>query len=459
MSLLHPSEPACIRGRRSYAARVNTRSNGEVMEDGFGSRHISRSPTSDFAEGEQQLRAQGADQDETGRTRSRVERGVLLLGILLIAINLRPALATVGPLVGEIRVDTGLSHTALGLLTALPLLAFGAVSALSSIVTRLLGFGGALGAALLLLIVGAGVRAVSSVELLYLGTLTLGVGIALGNVLLPALVKRDFSHRSGLLTGLYSSVLGLGSCVGAAVAVPLSRYVGWQNALAIWAVPAFVALLVWLPQVSRTERRENAGSAPAAPLRSMLVSGLAWELAFFMGLQSLTFYVMIAWLPDLLQSRGMSAAEAGWMLAIAQLPGVVGSAVVPMFAGRVRDQRHIVMVLVFLEAVALIGILLDPGFGLTLVFVSTLGLVLGGTLGLALLFLVLRSPDAAATTRLSGMVQSIGYLVAAVGPVVFGWLYELTATWTVPLLFLIVVLAGKLATGMGAARPGRVVGR
>lgn len=380
----------------------------------------------------------------------------LLLGIILIAINLRPALASVGPVIGEIRADTGLSHAALGLLTSIPLLAFGAVSAFSAYATRLFGFGGALALALILLAAGTGIRAIPSVGLLFAGTVALGVGIAVGNVLLPALVKRSYPHRSGSMTGLYSSVMALGAAVAAGVSVPVSQKIGWQGALGMWALPAMVALVVWLPQVNARERSEGGVGVAATSLRYLMRSSLAWQIALFMGLQSLTFYVVLAWLPDLLQSRGLSAADAGWMLAVSQAAGIGGSATVPLLAARLTDQRSIVSALAFLEALSLGGLLLDVNAALTLVWVSTLGLALGGTFGLALLLLVLRASDTAATTQLSGMAQSIGYLIAAAGPVVFGMLYDLTSEWTVPLLFLFAVLAGKLAAGVAAGRPGHV---
>ena len=380
----------------------------------------------------------------------------LLLGVILIAINLRPALAGVGPLIADIRADTGLSHAALGLLTSIPLLAFGAVSAFSGYATRLFGFGGALALALILLAAGAGVRAIPSVPLLFAGTVALGVGIAVGNVLLPALVKRSYPHRSGSMTSLYSSVMALGAAVAAGVSVPVGQRIGWPGALGMWALPAVAALVAWLPQVDRRERARGGGGVATTSLRDLMGSPLAWQIALFMGLQSLTFYVVLAWLPDLLQSRGLSAADAGWMLAVSQATGIGGSATVPLLAARLADQRSIVGVLALLEALSLGGLLLDVNAALTIVWVSTLGLVLGGTFGLALLLLVLRASDTGATTQLSGMAQSIGYLIAAAGPVVFGMLYDLTNQWTVPLLFLFAVLAGKLAAGVAAGRPGHV---
>lgn len=382
---------------------------------------------------------------------SRLRQGLLVAGIVLVAVNLRPALAGVGPLIADIRAATGLSNTALGLLTTLPLVAFGTLSAFTSVVTRRLGIEGALALALVLIGLGTAARAAPSVVLLYGGTAAFGVGVALGNVLLPALVKRDFPRRSGSMTSLYSSAMGLGATLAAGIAVPLASVLGWRGALGVWAVPAAVAFALWLPQLRhRTRLRPRQGALDA--LRGLGRSRLAWEVALFMGLQSLTFYVVIAWLPDLLQDRGLGAAEAGWLLALSQATGILGSAVVPLWAGRLQDQRRVVWVLGLVEAVALGG-LLWPGAGLAGLWVGLLGVVLGGTFGLSLLFLVVRAPDAEAATALSGMAQSVGYLLAAVGPALFGLLHDLSRGWTMPMLLLVATLVAKVAAGVGAGKP------
>lgn len=388
------------------------------------------------------------------QTSRPIRQGLLLAGIVLIAVNLRPSLAAVGPLVAEIRAATGLSHAALGLLTTLPLLAFGCVSALTPVVTRRLGIEGALAMALVLLGLGTAVRVSPSVTLLFAGTAVLGVGIALGNVLLPALVKRDFAEHSGPLTSLYSSAMGLGAALAAGVAVPLASQVGWRESLGAWAILAGIALAVWLPQLRRRTIPQQRASVLAS-LRDLGRSRLAWQVAVFMGLQSLTFYVMLAWLPDLLQSRGLGAEEAGWMLALSQATGIVGTALVPLWAGRLADQRRIIWTLAAIEAVAIVG-LLSPTPSLAMVWVSLLGFVLGGSFGLALLLLVLRAADAETATALSGLAQSVGYLIAATGPTLFGFLHDLTHGWTVPLLSLFAVLAAKIVAGLGASKPGEV---
>jgi MFS transporter, CP family, cyanate transporter len=381
-------------------------------------------------------------------------RALLLVGIVLVAVNLRPSLAGVGPLVADIRADTGLPNVALGFLTTLPLLAFGAVSTLTPLVTRRIGMEKAVALALGLIVAGTVARVAPSVWMLFLGTAILGVGIAFGNVLLPALAKRDFPDRTGPMTSLYSSVMGLGATIAAGVSAPLALTVGWRLSLGAWSLPAVVALLVWLPQMNAKPtvgRLRRRGSA----FRSLGRSVLAWQVALFLGFQSLTFYVILAWLPDLLQSRGMEPTAAGWLLAWSQATGVLGTAFVPLWAGRLDDQRRIVLSLGFLEAAAIAG-LLAPGLALVGVWVGLIGFVLGGTFGLALLFLVARAADADTAAELSGMAQSIGYLIAAAGPALFGWIHDLTGGWSEPLLFLGVVLAGKVVVGTRAGRPGLV---
>lgn len=387
---------------------------------------------------------------------NKSDKTLLIVGILCIAINLRPALASVGPLIEDIRDATGLSNSMLGLLTTLPLMAFGVVSTLTPLFTKRFGIGGTLLGAMALLIVGIGIRSLAWVPALYLGTLLFGIAIAFGNVLLPSLTKRNFESNSGFITSLYSSLMAVGASMAAGVSVPLAHGagLGWRGSLAIWAVLALVAFLVWLPQVSRLQKSRSKRRYLDA-MKNLGKSRLAWRVALFMGLQSLTFYVVLAWLPAILQSRGFDPEFSGWMLSLSQATGIVGSLMVPILAGKKNDQRGIVIILVAIEAIGIAG-LLFPQLGFIALWVSLIGFVLGGTFGLALLFLVMRSEDAEGATELSGMAQSIGYIVAATGPVIFGSIFDMTASWTYPLLFLLLVTALKLVMGLGAGSPGKV---
>ncbi len=388
--------------------------------------------------------------------RSGAQKALLLAGIVLIAINLRPALAGVGPLVGAIRESTGLSNALLGLLTTLPLIAFGVVSLFTPLVTRRFGIEGTLTGAMALLTLGILMRWHSSVLMLFGGTLLLGVAIAFGNVLLPSIAKRDFPQRTGLITSLYSSLMGVGAAAGAGLSVPLSAELGlgWRGSLGAWGLLALAGLLVWLPQL----RYRMGPRRKRSYLRAMGELGRssqAWKVALFMGLQSLTFYVVLAWLPEILRDQGLDAGTAGWMLSLSQATGVLGTLLIPVWADRPgsgRGQRLLVWILVGLELVSLVG-LAQPEPWLVGLWVSILGFTLGGSFGLALLFIVLRSLHTEGATELSGMAQSVGYLLAAVGPTLFGALHDLSAGWLIPMGMLFLTALLKLWSGHGAGAP------
>lgn len=386
------------------------------------------------------------------RLESKTSNAMLIAGILLIAINLRPALASVGPLIEDIRVSTGLSSSLLGLLTTLPLIGFGVLSTFTPLLTSRFGIGGTMLVAMGLLCVGCGLRTLDSIPALYIGTLLAGISIAIGNVLLPSIAKRNFASESGFITSLYSSAMGLGAALAAGASIPVAHDLGlgWRGALGIWAIPALIAGIVWLPQVRGLKPSESSRSLSKA-LKDLGTSTLAWQVALFMGLQSLTFYVVLAWLPAILQSRGYDAEYSGWMLSLSQATGILGSLTIPVLAGRRPDQRGIIAGLFCVELVAIFG-LLFPALGFVEIWITLIGMVLGGSFGLALLFIVVRSTDTESATELSGMAQSIGYLVAATGPTLFGSLLDLSGNWDWGLYMLLVIAVLKLAMGLGAGR-------
>jgi CP family cyanate transporter-like MFS transporter len=377
---------------------------------------------------------------------------LLIVGILFIAINLRPALASVGPLIEDIRQATGLSNGFLGLLTTLPLIAFGFISTLTPLFTRRFGIGGTLLGAMLLLTIGIVIRSIEWLPALFLGTLLSGVAIAFGNVLLPSLTKRNFESNSGLITSLYSSMMAVGAALAAGVSVPLAHdlELGWRGSLGVWAILSLVAFFVWLPQLFRL-KKSNSNRSYIKAMKKLGGSRIAWQVALFMGLQSLTFYVILAWLPAILQSRGYDASFSGWMLSLSQATGIIGALAIPFLAGKKKDQRSIVVFLILLELIGLVGLFL-PELGWVAIWISLIGFVMGGSFGLSLLFIVLRSQDEESATELSGMAQSIGYFVAGIGPIVFGSIYDVTGSWAVPFILLFVVAFLKLITGMGVGK-------
>jgi MFS transporter, CP family, cyanate transporter len=385
-------------------------------------------------------------------------RGVLLtVGIVLLATNMRSALTSVAPLIGEIRADTGISNGVAGLLTTLPLLAFGVLSPVAPRLARRFGMERMLLASLLLLAAGILLRSAGTVAVLFLGTAVLGAAIVVGNVLLPALVKREFPERVGLMTSVYSTSLGISGALAAGVSVPLALLtgMGWRGSLALWALPAFLAAIAWVPQLRHSDQPESASAQTSVGLSELWRSALAWQVTLFMGLQSLTYYVTLTWLPEILQEDGMSVAKAGWMLGITQAVAIVTIFLAPVIAGRRPSQQGIVVVAVSLSGVGTLGLLL-AGSAASVLWVVLLGLGQGACFGLALTLFALRAPDSEHAAALSGMAQTFGYLFAAAGPFLFGVLRDATQAWTVPLALLFAFTVCLLIAGLGAGRDAHV---
>jgi CP family cyanate transporter-like MFS transporter len=379
---------------------------------------------------------------------------LLVTAIILLALNLRACITGVGPLVGAIRGETGLSSTLAGLLTTLPLLAFGAVSPLAPRLSRKWGIEAILLVSLVGLAIGVLLRSLPALSLLFLGTALMGAAIAISNVLLPSLIKRDFPRQIGLMTALYSTLVSASGALADGVSIPLAQNagLGWRGSLAFWALPALLTALLWLPLLRSRARKEIRVQARSTHIgRSVWRSPLAWQVTLYMGLQSWTFYILVAWFPAIFASHGLSPANAGWLLALLQFAGVLGSFIAPQIAGRMRSQRLLVAGTILLALIAYAGIL-GGAFGLIVLWCLLLGLAQGAYLGLALLFFILRTSDARAAAELSGMAQSIGYLLAATGPFLFGWLHDLTGNWTVPMLALGAVVLVLLGVGLGAGR-------
>ncbi|MEV4314496.1 MFS transporter [Actinocrispum sp. NPDC049592] len=380
----------------------------------------------------------------------RTARRVLVIaGILLVAANLRGPITSVGPLLETIRRDEGLSAGQAGLLSALPLLTFAVFSPQVPRLARRVGMERLLWFALVMLTVGILLRSVPLPGLLWLGTVLLGMAIAVGNVLLPALLKRDFPDRVAQMTSLYSVTMGVVGAVVSGLAVPLAGTLpgGWRTALGCTAGLALIALAVWLPQGFR---RDQAVAMPARTGRMPFRSPLAWQVTAFMGLQSFGFYIVLAWFPAILHSLGRSEETGGWLLLVLQVLGVLMSAVTPLVANKLPDQRLLAAGGSMLSFAGYLGLILAPG--LAVLWVIIVGLASGLCFVLALFFFTLRSADSFAAAALSGMAQSVGYLFATLGPVVFGALHDATNTWTAPMTMLLVAAFVQACCGLGAGR-------
>jgi CP family cyanate transporter-like MFS transporter len=391
------------------------------------------------------------------RLSSRIRGLLLVLAIVLLAANLRPALTSVAPLIGQIRTDTGISNGVAGLLTGLPLLAFAVLSPIAPRLARRFGMERVLLASLLVLAVGILLRSAGVVAALFLGTAILGAAIAVGNVLLPSLVKREFPERTGLMTSTYTTALAVSAAIAAGASFPIAYQVdiGWRGSLALWALLALVAAVAWFPQI-RSADPANASTGTSRGVTGLWGSVLAWQVTLFMGLQSLGYYVVLTWLPEILQEEvGVSAAQAGWMLALAQVVVIPAMFIAPVLADRRPSQYSVVVVAVTLTGVGTLGLLVAASTA-TVLWIVLLGLGQGACFSLALTFFALRAPDSEHAAALSGMAQSVGYLLAAGGPFLFGLLRDATHAWTAPLTLLVAVTVCLLITGLGAARDAHV---
>ena len=387
--------------------------------------------------------------------RSRVAHPVLLLtGILLVALNMRACLAAISPMVGEIQRTFGLSSTASGLITTVPVLFQGLGAPLTPRLTRRFGTERVVLGAILVLGSGVLLRMLPSVAALYAGCVVIGVAIAVLNVSMPGLVKREFPARAATMTGVYSTAMLVGATLAAGVSVPLEKALGggWQASLGAWSVLALIAAVAWLPQVLRSRQEKAAVAAAPAfgrPIDGIWRSPLAWRISLFMGISSLLVYTLVAWLPTILADHGMDRGEAGLVFAFSNLVQVAGAFLVPLAAGRMTRQRGLALSMAGLNALGIAILLVSPVPG-AWVSATILGIAQGGSLGLALAFIVLRTGSAAGAAQLGGMTQAVGYLVAAAGPVGAGALHQATGGWTLPLVLLLALAGVAAVAGWGA---------
>jgi len=381
---------------------------------------------------------------------------ILISGIILVALNLRPAVTVVGPLAERMHLE-GLSREAIGALTTIPLILFGLAGLWAGWIGGRIGYARTLGLGLLVLSLGCYLRSVPDEGAgiwRLVGTILIGTGIALGNVLLPSVVKSRYPDHIGPLTSLYSTALNLGAAFGIALAVPLADRLpgGWPASLASWGVVAFVSFLLWSPQMRHTPELRPR-SSPFASIAVLARQKRAWQITIHMGLQSMLFYSSVAWLPTVLQSRGLDETEAAHWVAAMQVLGCVASLVVPTLASRQPSQSAWVVGCALTSAISLIGILCLPT-SLVGVAVLTLGLGLNASFGLALLLIAVRSHDTDTSAGLSSMAQAGGYLLAAPGPLLIGWFQTLTDSWTYS--FGAIVILAMMTAGFGffAGRAG-----
>ncbi len=377
-------------------------------------------------------------------------RWLMGLSVVLIGFNLRPVFSSLSVVLPEIMERTGLSPGGASALTTLPVVCLGLFAMLAPRLGRRFGTERTLLACLVLVALGTGLRGAGSLPVLFAATALAGTGIAVANVLMSGLIKRDFAHSTALMMGFYTMAVCAGAAGGAAFTVPIEHAIGggWARALAVWALPAALVCVLWAPL-----------ALPCRPLASELTvqvrglwrDALAWQVTLFMGLQSALAYIVMGWLAPILRERGLDAETAGYAVSVAVLTQVVTCLAVPLAAVRCRSQSALAAATVTLTVASLFGCLFAPLGGIW-GWAVLLGIAQGGSFALALTLIVLRSPDSQVAAQLSGMAQGVGYLIAACGPMLAGllrgWTGDFSATW-----WLVVAIGTvAVAAGLGAGR-------
>jgi MFS transporter, CP family, cyanate transporter len=380
---------------------------------------------------------------------------LLVVAMAAAGLNLRTAVTSLPPLFPDLQVQLHLSSATLSLLATTPVLCFGAVSAFAAGLNRRWGEERVLLIALLVLTAGLLLRGAAPSAMLFPGTILAASAIAVLNVLLASMAKRRWPDRAGLLVGIYLTALCAGAIFSSLLSVPLYQASGdsVRLALGVWAVPAALAVLLWLPQLRyRTVSAPRPKAQPDTDRVRVHRHALAWQVMAFMGLQSLLYYAALSWLPTIFQDRGTTAVTAGNLLALMNVGNLAAALFVPVLAHRIRGQRALVVPSMIAMGVGLAGSLWAP-LGTAPFWVLVLGISQGACLCLAIIFMMARAPGPAAAASLSGFAQSAGYLMASTGPLMVGLLHSATGSWDIPVMLLLVLAGCALVVGVYAARP------
>ncbi len=378
---------------------------------------------------------------------------LLFLGLIFVAINLRAPITAVGPLVPTMKTELPFSSGVFGLLTTIPLIMFALLSPFVRRISDRFGAGKTLLIAITVILLGVALRSYAGNAGLFAGTFLLGAGIAIGNVLVPGIIKARFPERLGLATGAFTISMTSFAAVSAAVSYPISKLpnMGWRNSLAIWIALAIVGILVWLPQRKLSIVQTKMDTAVTQQQeKSVWRTKLAWWLTVLMGAQSFLFYFFAAWLPSIALFKGLSPEAAGYLAFAFQLTTIPAAFLIPAIATRLKDQRGLISVVSVLYIASLCGLAMAKSTALLTVCVMLYGFSTGSCFNLCMLLIGLRTQNAERATSLSGMVQSLGYGFGALGPLLGGWLFDWTGNWNaalvcVGILIVIIFFSGRQA--------------
>jgi len=360
---------------------------------------------------------------------------IFIVAIIFLASTLRTPLTGVGPVISSIREDLGISNVLAGFLTTIPLLAFAVVSPFAPRISRKLGLEKTLVYSVILLTIGIIVRSLGTTTLLIFGTVLIGVAISFGNVLVPSFFKLKYPLHIGLLTGIYTVSMNISAAVAVGISNPLATNTswGWQGALSVSVILTLITLVTWFPLLrgEKVDLSTLSSSSTDIPEIKIWKKPLAWAIAIAMGFQSLLFYCSISWLPEILISQGYSAEKAGLLTSAMQMAQIPMTFLIPIIAEKLRSQRPLVYMFTVLYIIGFTGLYFKLT-DFTVFWMICIGLAAGSSFGIIMMLFTLRTKTAYEAAQISGFAQSIGYLLAAAGPVLFGFLHDATGSWDSP---------------------------
>jgi CP family cyanate transporter-like MFS transporter len=374
---------------------------------------------------------------------------LMFAAIVLISCSLRAPITGVGPLVSTISADLGLSAATSGLLTTIPLMAFAVVSLLVGKLSARCGAGYVMLGGVVILCLGLTCRSFLGTAGLFVGTVIVGIGIAVNNVMLPAVIKSRYSDRVGPMTSVYTTAMSLLAMVSTAISVPIALAYNWKTALFIWILVAVLALITWLP----SRRITLSGEKPEKKGPSVTKSPTAWWISLFMGFHSLQFYFIVAWFATILQSKGYDKVTAGYINSAYMLLGVFGSFIMPLITSRTKNHSVLGVILGACYTLSVIALLFVQHVWMLPIICILGGAGTGAGLSFAMMLFSLHTKDASDASELSGLAQSIGYFMAAICPYCMGKLFDAVGSWTPPLIILTVLCIAVIGTGWMAGRP------
>ena len=382
---------------------------------------------------------------------------IMLITFIVLAANQRGNFIGVGSLIPLIRVDLGISNTVAGMITTLPLLIFIFISPQAAGIGKRFGLGRTLLVAFYLILIALPLRSSFGIVGLFAGTALLSVGLGLGNVLLFSFIKLRFSNKVGVVTGIYSTAMAATSAIAIGISVPIATTLGlgWQFALGMWVIIAVLSIILWHERlrhdaVFKIETKNN--TVDKSYEKIVYKIPLAWRFAFCNGMQVLLFYAVTAWLPSIMQSKGYSLEQAAFFSFYYQVISLPTTLVVPMLCARRDSQRSILLIF---GTLLFTGTLLYPfvnSFFFVLLAITLAAVGQGAAFAITNTFVSLRVDNAQQSAALSGMIQTMGFIIASLAPTVMGLMYDMTNSWTMPYILLIVVSALWLILGLPLAK-------